>query len=230
MQAARCIDDFDAQSLCNLLYGLAVLQQPLGTELAAALPLAIAHRCASICGCIAIPPHVYSVYRSVEHELLALCRVYEFTPQGLAVSVWALSGLQASGHDSCEPSILDCSHEPDAVSLRMSSRLAVKLAVAEAAGMSVCESAENKFRDLQAAGECDVTAQLLDLVAERAVALAADFGPLDTCNLLVGHCSCWMTICVCCLLPGAYCLLPVAESLCMCLYRGTGLVNLCWVC
>lgn len=43
----------------------------------------------------------------------------------------------------------------------------------------------------QMAGECFVDDGLLDRVAERAVALAADFNPLDTCNLLVGmRCRC----------------------------------------
>jgi hypothetical protein len=45
LQAARSIEDFSAQSLCNLLYGLAVLQQPPGDDLAAALPSAVADRC-----------------------------------------------------------------------------------------------------------------------------------------------------------------------------------------
>ena len=45
LQAARSIEDFSAQSLCNLLYGLAVLQQPPGDDLAAPLPSAVADRC-----------------------------------------------------------------------------------------------------------------------------------------------------------------------------------------
>lgn len=40
---------------------------------------------------------------------------------------------------------------------------------------------------MQMAGECFVDDSILDRVAELAVALAADFNPLDTCNLLVGH-------------------------------------------
>jgi hypothetical protein len=32
---------------------------------------------------------------------------------------------------------------------------------------------------------CHVDVHLLDRVAERAVVLAADFNPIDTCNLLV---------------------------------------------
>lgn len=39
----------------------------------------------------------------------------------------------------------------------------------------------------QSVGECVVDAYLLDCIGERAVVLAADFNPLDTCNLLVRH-------------------------------------------
>ena len=34
---------------------------------------------------------------------------------------------------------------------------------------------------------CHVDVHLLDRVAERSVVLAADFNPIDTCNLLVGR-------------------------------------------
>lgn len=44
VQAAACIDEFDAQQLCNLMYGLAVLQRPLGPQLSAVLPAAVEDR------------------------------------------------------------------------------------------------------------------------------------------------------------------------------------------
>ena len=34
---------------------------------------------------------------------------------------------------------------------------------------------------------CHVDVHLLDRIAERSVVLAADFNPIDTCNLLVGR-------------------------------------------
>jgi hypothetical protein len=94
MQAAHSIEEFNAHCLCSLLYGLAVLQQPLGHELKAALPSAVVKRCGNTSKHSVAAHSAAARVEACVSEPTVCCRVEEFTPQGLALSMWALSGLQ----------------------------------------------------------------------------------------------------------------------------------------